>query len=655
MHQTSDNRHQWQTGRRWITGLMVMGSSLFCGLADAETFDWNVDVGGWNFADNWSPIGVPNFGDNALIDNGGTSVVSSAAFTTNLTVGQLLGGRLDVESTLLTDYTALGEMAGGSILVRDGGLLSVNQGNFDVAQGTDAAEVPRLTLQSGGTIDVVMGQTRIGNTGRGVDVTISGSGSSLTTSSAPIIIRGSGTGVFIDQGGRLQTAGGTVSGNSNLEDLVNQVTVARAGSLWRAISDSDPLQFDGGSRLAVLLGGEVRATDFIFETSSNPGSATLKVDGTESGRSSWLRVSEQATLERSSVPGESEFVQIGQVSDGGLFSASDLQITNGTLRINDNGRLSVSNNISLSEGRLLVDGSINSSDLLANAIQGNNSSELTLAHSSEDFVLGPTLTGGLTLVAESTGTTILDKVNTHIEGTIVRGNATLLVEEEGALGSGPVRVLENGTLDLRSFPTAPIGVSQNGKIAGTFSEFAPDPQSIRLESDDTSTPGNKATMAEFQLDATEERTVEFSTSLSSSASNDGARQSNILSIEGSGDDPFVLQLSVDPSLVSEESFVGWLDNGEFVLAIDGNTGNNASLLQQNYVGDFDAFAAEFGMDLSQYIGAWGGDPNSGAIWAVINHNSEFALIPEPSTGLLLLGSAFFFVFQRRRKTLITLP
>ena len=56
-------------------------------------------------------------------------------------------------------------------------------------------------------------------------------------------------------------------------------------------------------------------------------------------------------------------------------------------------------------------------------------------------------------------------------------------------------------------------------------------------------------------------------------------------------------------------------------------------------------------NLSLYLGSWGVDTTNDAAWAIIGHNSEFAVVPEPSTIVLaaigLLGGLWAL---RRRKT-----
>ena len=110
-------------------------------------------------------------------------------------------------------------------------------------------------------------------------------------------------------------------------------------------------------------------------------------------------------------------------------------------------------------------------------------------------------------------------------------------------------------------------------------------------------------------------------------------------------DAFVLQMTYDELLIPgdegalaalEKIYLARLDPndsapvGKWRNAIEGNVGSNTTnpaLI--NFQGSYAASGA--GLTL----GAWGVDTAANTVWAVLDHNSQFAAVPEPST--LLLG------------------
>lgn len=141
-------------------------------------------------------------------------------------------------------------------------------------------------------------------------------------------------------------------------------------------------------------------------------------------------------------------------------------------------------------------------------------------------------------------------------------------------------------------------------------------------------------------------------------------------------DPFALEMSYD-GIADEEGlasagfiFMVWLDPGangvidngpggddKWVPATDGNfvTGSNVisnPSLYTNVQSSWEDFATLHGInaftDLSPWVGAWGIDVNGGndtadggvhhqgVVWAILDHNSDFAVVPEPA-GLALVG------------------
>jgi LPXTG-motif cell wall-anchored protein len=130
---------------------------------------------------------------------------------------------------------------------------------------------------------------------------------------------------------------------------------------------------------------------------------------------------------------------------------------------------------------------------------------------------------------------------------------------------------------------------------------------------------------------------------------------------GTGNDvgTFLLKMSYD---LDQPQFAGLHENslalsGELQLAWlnDSNQWVNAVLGNQGGTAHFAGIGAPTG---SEALGTWGIDTSAtggqGYVWAVLNHNSDFAVIPEPSTfvlgGLALLGFAGMGLRRRRQKS-----
>lgn len=123
-------------------------------------------------------------------------------------------------------------------------------------------------------------------------------------------------------------------------------------------------------------------------------------------------------------------------------------------------------------------------------------------------------------------------------------------------------------------------------------------------------------------------------------------------------DPFVLTMTYDPALLvgMEDGLaaaggicLAWLDPVDgWENAVLGNFGGTDVFAG---LGPWTDFGADG--DLTNDLGRWGIDPSQNYVWAVVNHNSEFAVmgVPEPATWLLMFlgGGALYAAWRRRNR------
>lgn len=244
--------------------------------------------------------------------------------------------------------------------------------------------------------------------------------------------------------------------------------------------------------------------------------------------------------------------------------------------------------------------------------------------------------GGVqTVEKQGAGLLVLSGSNSYTGGTLIH-SGTLAAAHHNAVGTAQVTV-DGGVFLVEA---AAGGVANTVKLSGggynrAFSGSASLAGAVDASSNFSGGRDTSATILAGTLGGASMLQTRFATT--SSALNDSIRLSDVYTFQGTGTDVFTLQLSIADA--GPNTYLAWLDTNTnlWVNAVAGNTGNNASLAQQNYAGSFADFQIAYGTDLSAYLGAYGVETSAGTThaWAVVNHNSDFSIVPEPSTYALL--------------------
>ncbi len=129
--------------------------------------------------------------------------------------------------------------------------------------------------------------------------------------------------------------------------------------------------------------------------------------------------------------------------------------------------------------------------------------------------------------------------------------------------------------------------------------------------------------------------------------------SDIVNLTGLSGERFVLSLTYDPaslgSFAASDLVLGWEDAGTFVNAVMGNSNNDVDL-SSPFQGGWGDYQFETGLTIDTALGAYGVNTADNSVWAVLDHNSDFAAVPEPSTyALLALAGAGLAAYRLRRR------
>ena len=253
--------------------------------------------------------------------------------------------------------------------------------------------------------------------------------------------------------------------------------------------------------------------------------------------------------------------------------------------------------------------------------------------------------GGTGSVTKSgAGTVTLAGSNGYSGGTTITAGTLVLASNTAAGTTGIAIGASSATLQINSGITIANNITlSNASSAVTRQVAAGGNYTVGTSGNLTSSFGGTNTTAKILAGANSAGTTDTITMSfrnTAAATNDAIRMSDVFTLSGvtniggSQTDQFVLQLNA--STVTSSSFIGWLSGGSWVNAVSGNSGGTPLFVLGAYTG--------------QGLGSYGVDVTNHNVWAVLDHNSDFAVVPEPATWALLAFSlTTVMVFRRRRR------
>jgi autotransporter-associated beta strand protein len=610
-------------------------------------------------------------GANTVIDVSGASnlvIANAPSGTGTRTLGVTLGvtnGTVSVGTgRTATISSTIGEATAGSAITKAGAgtLILSGANNFsggvtlsagEVRIGNDSALGSGPVIVSGGTLE------SDGSSARELANSLTFSGAATlgdATNTGPLTFTGP-----VNLGGGLPrqltvtsdvTLAGTVSNGGIRKSGAGVLTLGaantytgqtflEAGTL--SIADVAALgpNSDNAARINFTGSGTLRYTG------SGPQSLTKEVWMDVANSTATIDVSSPAgtlTIAPSAGTRSRPFTKLGSgiLAFNGAFSGSaTVTASEGTLILGSNN--SHSGQTTIDGGATLQLGAGGTTGTLGSGPVANAGT--FIIDRSNAVTIAQTISGTGGLVHRGGGTTTLGTSNSYGGGTIISAG-TLVAANASALGTGTATVASGARLrlDPGSIIANPIANLGTGSFLGAV-DFAGGGLAR------TSTAGG--TTFGTLLAGSSGAAASLNPAISW-LSQTGATASDIMRLTNTSGTAQVLSLTYDPLLAPaapQEAYLGWFDTAtsDWVNAIDGNTAGTGSFFN----GSWTAYlAANPTATPSTAIGAYGHDSATNSVWAVVNHNSDFAVIvvPEPGTlALAGLGLAAAAAFIRRRR------
>ncbi len=604
---------------------------------------------------------------------GSGHVTNTAATTTStFTVGEndadgSFSGQLQDGAGVL----ALTKTGGGTLTLTGAntytGVTTINNGKLQIGDGGTAGSITgNVTLVGGGALlfnrsdDVTYGGNVSGvgsvmKFGTGT-LTLSGANShtgdtwiyegTISVTNGAALGANDPDGVVYIEDGTTLNLNNVNAGGSNRAIYVYGSGVDGKGAITSTGTSSLAGDFLGGDNIAIGGEGSLTLTGVISSTVTKVGSGTLTFAGTQANAASAVVQEGKVVLAKDSSDDVSAIgygLTVGSGTIAQLAGTGGNQIAYGAIVDVQSGATLDFNGRNESISTLTGEGTVTNT-------AASTTSIITLGENDEDSDFSGTLqdgAGALALEKTGSGTLTLTGANTYSGGTVVNVG-TVAAGHNTAVGTGTVKV-NNGTFLVKNGFTVANAVVLSG---GSYNRELGAGSNLTNAIDSTSNlDGGRSTAAKLLGGVTSsDATVQSSFSAFSEAGNDEIRQSDIYELSGipvldpetGMTDTFVLQLSL-PS-ATPDSILAWLDpeTNLWANAVEGNFGGTLTFVLGAYNPEDDF-----------HLGYYGVDPTTGAVWAVLNHNSSFtvtstAVVPEPQTWLLgIVGISLLFIYRRR--------
>lgn len=589
---------------------------------------------------------VTSIGSSSAFNFGGVGLTSLTAANTWLGTTTVSGGALRLENATAIPG-GIGATGGTANLVLNGGVveLTAANGDFNRLIGT-GVEAVQIGANGGGFS--AFGSDRSVNLGALIwgaggfnnaavlmlssaysDATIDFQSNINLKNAAPAITRT----VQVANGSAAIDAkmSGTLSNSASTASLLktgegalllsatnsyNGTTTVSAGALVAgANSLSGAAGAFGNSSSAIVLGDA--------STTTNNSSARLLTGGAFTvGRA--ITIADQATSGGYAIGGTADATSTfsGLITANQSFSVTQAATTGGNA--------------------LNVTGGITGNGAAAKTVTFSGPGKIVVSTAGISNGAG----GGTVAVRVNGGVTQFNVASTYTGGSRVSAG-TMLVSDSAGAGTGAVN-LDGGALhvDVAGGSGAISNAVTFSSVSSSYVLERAASSSFSAYAASSDLSGGIDTTASFLGGtASTARTLSTSFATTAPATNDGLRQSDVFKLDGTGTDIFVLQLQVGS--LEAGNFLGWLDgSNSWVNAVTGNSSTGGSAVS-NFNG---SFASSGAFATANYLGSWGYDTATGAVWAVLDHNSSFAVIPEPGTAaLVFLGTGLMglTIFRRR--------